>query len=69
MKPLVAFAVLGVAGIAVWKIAAAVLMPLVGALFGLLFKVALIVALVWFALWFFRRKDSGSTDTPPPAAD
>lgn len=70
MKPLFAFAAIGVAGLALWKVAGALLFPLVGALLGLLFKVALIVALVWFALWFFRRKDSGATpDTPPPATD
>ena len=63
MKPLFAVAALGVAGFALWKVAATFLLPVVGIVLGLLFKIAIVVGLAWFALWFFRRNDKGEHGT------
>ena len=63
MKPLFAVAALGVAGFALWKLAATFLLPVVGIVLGLLFKIALVIAIAWVALWFFRRKDNGERGT------
>ena len=60
-KPLLQLAALGVAGVALWKIASIVLLPFL----VLAFKVATIVALVMLAIWFFKRSDKGKDD---PAA-
>ena len=50
-KPLLQLAALGVAGVALWKIASIVLLPFL----VLAFKVATIVALVMLAIWFFKK--------------
>ena len=57
-KPLLQLAALGVAGVALWKIASIVLLPFL----VLAFKVATIVALVMLAIWFFKRNDKGKDD-------
>lgn len=62
MKPLLTLAAVGIAGVALWKLAAAVLLPLVGAVFGFIFKIALIAGLFWLAFWFFRKGDRGQKD-------
>jgi len=59
MKPLFAVAAVGVAGFALWKLASAFLLPVVGVVLGFLFKLALLAGLVWVALWFFRKNDKG----------
>jgi hypothetical protein len=59
MKPLFALAAVGLAGVAIWKLAAAFLLPLAGVVLGFLFKIALIGGLVWLALWFFKKSDRG----------
>jgi hypothetical protein len=61
MKPLFAVAAAGLIGVALWKLAAAFLLPLVGVVLGFLFKVALIGGLIWLAVWFFRRSDKGKS--------
>ena len=62
-KPLLTIAAVGVAGFAVWKLAAVLFLPLVGALLGFAFtllKVAVIAALIWLAFKFItRKKDDG----------
>ena len=62
-KPILALAAVGVAGFALWKLAAVLLLPLVGTLLGFVFtilKVAAIAALIWLAFKFItRKKDEG----------
>ena len=57
-KPLLQLAALGVTGLALWKIASFVLLPLL----ALVLKVALIVGLVMLAIWFFKRNDKAKDD-------
>jgi Flp pilus assembly protein TadB len=64
MKPVLTLAAVGIVGIVLWKVAAAMLLPL----FFFLFKVALIIGLVMLAFWFFNKKSRGKEDTPPPSA-
>ena len=64
MKPLFAVAATAVVGFAIWKVAAVLLLPLVGTVLGFVFtlvKFALIGALLWLAYsWITRRgKDKG----------
>jgi Flp pilus assembly protein TadB len=63
-KPVLTLAAVGLFGIVLWKVAAALLLPLV----FLVFKIALIVGLVMLAFWFFNKRSRGKEDTPPPAA-
>jgi hypothetical protein len=60
LRPVLTLAVVGLAGIAVWKVLWLLLFPLVGTLLGLavLGVKVLLFALVVFAIWrlFFRRK-------------
>lgn len=60
-KPLLQLAALGVAGIAVWKIASFVLLPVL----MLAFKIALVVGIVMLAIWFFKKNDKRKDDTAP----
>jgi len=57
-KPFLQLAALGVAGVALWKIASLFLLPFL----MLAFKVALIVGLVMLAIWFFKKGDKGKDD-------
>lgn len=59
-KPILQLAAIGVAGVAVWKLASVFLLPV----FFLILKVALIVGLVVLAIWWINR--NGKTETPPP---
>lgn len=58
-KPLLQLAVLGFAGIAVWKLASFFLLPLL----AVAFKIALVVGVVMLAIWFFKRNDKRKDDT------
>jgi FtsH-binding integral membrane protein len=58
-KPLLQLAVLGFAGVALWKIASMVLLPFL----MVAFKIALVVGLVMLAIWFFKRNDKPKDDT------
>lgn len=51
-KPLLQLAALGVAGVALWKVASILFIPF---LFWA-FKVAVMVGLIVLAIWFFTRK-------------
>lgn len=63
-KPLLAVAAVGVVGFALWKVAAVLLLPLVGTVLGFLFtivKFVVIGALLLFAFrWLTRGKDKGN---------
>jgi hypothetical protein len=65
LKPVLTLAAAGAVTIVLWKLLAAVLLPVVGALLGfvmLLVKVAFVAGLVWLALWLFRnnkKKEEG----------
>jgi len=63
LKPVMQLAAVGLVGVALWKVAAAFLLPL----FFFVFKIGLIVALIMLAFWFFNKKNRGKEDTPPPA--
>lgn len=64
MKPVLALAAVGFVGIALWKIAAAFLLPV---LFFVL-KIALIGGLILLAYWWFNKK-TRKDDTPPPVSE
>ena len=64
LKPVLQLAAVGFVGVVLWKLAAALLLPL----FFLVFKIGLIVALVMLAFWFFNKKDRGKEDTPPASS-
>lgn len=64
LKPVLQLAAVGFVGVVLWKLAAALLLPL----FFLVFKVGLIVALLMLAFWFFNKKDRGKEDTPPASS-
>lgn len=57
-KPLLQLAALGIAGIAVWKIASFVLVPFL----MLAFKIALVIGIVMLAIWFFKKNDERKKD-------
>lgn len=59
-KPVLTLAAVGFAGIVLWNLASALLLPLL----FLLFKIALIVGLVMLAFWWFNKRDR-KEDTPP----
>lgn len=62
LKPVLQLAAVGVAGAIVWKLAAFLLLPLLGTALGFVFlivKVVLVVAIVAFLFWLFNRKQSG----------
>jgi predicted lipid-binding transport protein (Tim44 family) len=59
LRPILTLAVVGLAGIALWKVLWVLLLPLVGALVGFLglaLKIALIVFLVWALFRLIRGK-------------
>ena len=60
-RPILTLAAVGFVGIALWKIASALLLPLV----LLVFKIALIVGLVMAVFWWLNKKDRKKEDTPP----
>ena len=60
-RPVLTLAAVGFVGIALWKIASALLLPLV----FLVFKIALIVGVVMAVFWWFNKKGR-KEDTPPP---
>ena len=64
LKPVLQLAAVGFVGVVLWKLAAALLLPL----FFLVFKIGLIVALIMLAFWFFNKKDRGKEDTPPASS-
>ena len=57
-KPFLQLAALGVAGLALWKIASIVLLPFL----MLAFKIALVVGLVMLAIWFLKKHDKPKDD-------
>lgn len=66
-KPVLAIAAAGAVGFALWKVAAVLLLPLVGTLFGVLLtvlKFALIGALLWFVFWFLTKKKDKGGEAP-----
>ena len=66
-KPLLTIAAVGVAGFALWKLAAVLLLPLVGTLLGFVFiilKVAAIAALIWLTIKFVTRKKDEGGEAP-----
>ena len=60
-RPILTLAAVGFVGIALWKIASALLLPLV----FLVFKIALIVGAVMAVFWWFKNKKDRKEDTPP----
>ncbi|PYP18193.1 MAG: hypothetical protein DMD54_05575 [Gemmatimonadetes bacterium] len=60
-RPILTLAAVGFVGIALWKIASALLLPLV----FLVFKIALIVGVVMAVFWWFKNKKDRKEDTPP----
>ena len=64
VKPVLTLAAVGLAGIAVWKLAGVFLLPL----FFFVFKIALIAGLIMLAFWFFKGRDRGKEDTPPASS-
>jgi hypothetical protein len=72
LKPVLQLAAVGVVGALVWKLAAFLLLPLLGTALGFVFlivKIALVVGIVAFLFWMFNRKKSGGdvTDEAHPA--
>ncbi len=59
-KPVLTLAAVGLVGIVLWKVAAALLLPLI----FLVFKIGLIVGLVVLAVWWFNKRGR-KEDTPP----
>ncbi len=61
-RPILTLAAVGFVGIALWKIASALLLPLV----FLVFKIALIVGMVMAVFWWLNKnKKDRKEDTPP----
>ena len=60
-RPILTLAAVGFVGVALWKIASALLLPLV----FLVVKIALIVGVVMAVFWWFNKKGR-KEDTPPP---
>lgn len=60
-RPILTLAAVGFVGIALWKIASALLLPLV----FLVFKIALIVGAVMAVFWWLKNKKDRKEDTPP----
>ncbi len=61
-KPVLQLAAVGVVGALVWKLAAFLLLPLLGTALGFVFlivKIALVVGIVAFLFWLFNRNKSG----------
>jgi len=62
LKPVLQLAAVGVVGALVWKLAAFLLLPLLGTALGFVFlivKIVLVVGIVAFLFWLFNRKTSG----------
>jgi hypothetical protein len=62
LKPVLQLAAVGVVGAVVWKLAAVLLLPLLGTALGFVFlivKVVLVVGVIAFLFWLFNRKKSG----------
>jgi len=58
MRPILALAAVGVAGIALWQVLFTLLLPLLGTVVGFLVtlaKIAFLILLVLVAAWLFRR--------------
>jgi uncharacterized membrane protein YhdT len=64
VKPVLTLAAVGIAGLVLWKLAAAFLLPVL----FLVVKIGLIVGLIMLAFWFFNKKDRGKADTPPASS-
>jgi hypothetical protein len=64
LKPVLQLAAVGLAGIVLWKVAAAFLIPV----FFFIFKIALIAGAIMLAFWFFNKKSRGKEDTPPASS-
>lgn len=64
LKPVLQLAAVGFVGIVLWKLASALLLPLL----FVVFKVALIAGLIMLAFWWFNKKDRGKEDTPPASS-
>ncbi|MGH7607955.1 MAG: hypothetical protein ACREME_11505 [Gemmatimonadales bacterium] len=62
IKPILQLAAIGVAGVALWKVASLFLLPL----FFLLFKIALIAGLVMLAIWWINKNSRKDTPDAPP---
>ncbi|HWC73790.1 MAG TPA: hypothetical protein VG454_07615 [Gemmatimonadales bacterium] len=60
-RPVLTLAAVGFVGIALFKIASGLLLPLV----FLAFKIALVIAVVMGIFWWLNKKDRGKEDTPP----
>jgi len=72
LKPVLQLAAVGVVGALVWKLAAVLLLPLLGTALGFVFlivKLALVVGIVAFLFWLSNRKPRGGdlTDEAHPA--
>ena len=70
LKPVLQLAAVGVAGALVWKLAAFLLVPLLGTALGFVFlilKIVFVVAVVAFLFWMFNRKKSGDDAKDAPA--
>ncbi len=62
LKPVLQLAAVGVVGAVVWKLAAFLLLPLLGTALGFVFlivKVVLVVGVIALLFWLFNRKKSG----------
>lgn len=59
-KPVLTLAAVGFAGVVLWKLASAFLLPLL----FLFLKIALIAGLVMLAFWWFNKRGR-KEDTPP----
>lgn len=60
-RPILTLAAVGFVGVALWKIASALLLPIV----FLLFKLALVAGAVMLVFWWLNKKSRGKEDTPP----